>query len=103
MTNSSEPKDGDFTSYLESISRQEGGTRRVEDSGVALNDSNDGSPSAGSTKRQTINDVFNGQEPTDEFLEELSALENAPALSDEEFERQALSAPGADGDVGTPE
>lgn len=47
--------------------------------------------------------MIDGEEPTEEFLEEWNALENAPELSDEEFERQALSAPGDDGDTGSPE
>lgn len=54
--------------------------------------------------RQTIQDVLSdGEEPTNEFLEEWNALKNAPELSDEEFEQQALSAPGDDDDTGTPE
>ena len=40
---------------------------------------------------------------TPEMLEELAALENAPALSDEELARQALADGGADGDPSTPE
>lgn len=59
---------------------------------------------AAAPPRQTIQDVLiDGAEPTEEFLEEWNALENAPELSDEEFERQALSAPGDDGDTETPE
>jgi len=53
---------------------------------------------------QTIQQVLGeGQEPTDEFVEEFKALNEAPELSDEELERQALSSPGDDGDVRTPE
>jgi hypothetical protein len=41
--------------------------------------------------RQTLNDVLvDGQEPTTEFLEELNAVHNAPPLSDDELEKQAL-------------
>lgn len=55
-------------------------------------------------EKQTIEDILlNGEEPTEEFLEEIIALNKAPELSDEEFERQALEAPGADGDPNTPE
>ena len=39
----------------------------------------------------------------DEFLEELAALNQAPALDEEELARQALAAGGADGDSDTPE
>jgi hypothetical protein len=43
-------------------------------------------------KQQTLNDVLvDGQEPTAEFLEELNAVHNAPPLSDDELEKQALS------------
>ena len=44
------------------------------------------------TKPQTINNVLvEGEEPTDEFLEEFSALRNAEPLSDDELAKQALS------------
>lgn len=46
---------------------------------------------------------MNGEEPTEEFLEEWNTLTNAPEISDEELEQQALSAPGDDGDPATPE
>jgi hypothetical protein len=49
-------------------------------------------------------DVLLGRaEPTPEMLEELAALEAAPALSEQELERQALADGGADGDTLTPE
>jgi hypothetical protein len=52
----------------------------------------------------TFEDVLLGNaEPTAEMLEELAALEAAPALSDDELARQALSDGGADGDPLTPE
>jgi hypothetical protein len=41
--------------------------------------------------------------PTPEFLAELQALKDAPPLSEEELNRQALEAGGADGDITTPE
>ncbi|MBE7366194.1 hypothetical protein [Ramlibacter pallidus] len=52
---------------------------------------------------QTLQEVLEGEEPTEEFLEEMQALENAPELSEEELARQALEAPGGDGDPSTPE
>lgn len=55
-------------------------------------------------KKQTIEDVLVfGEEPTEEFLTEFVALNEAPPVPDEELERQALSHPGEDGDLGTPE
>ncbi|MBL8413029.1 MAG: hypothetical protein JNM42_01160 [Propionivibrio sp.] len=62
-----------------------------------------GAPEAPIVK-QTISDILlNGEEPTEEFLEEFIVLSEVPPLSDEEFERQALSAPGDDEDPSTPE
>jgi hypothetical protein len=104
MMNTSAPKDGDFASYLEEKGKQQDGIRYPEESDVASNDFGEPSPVADRATHQTINDVLvDGREPTEEFLEEMNALENAPPLSDEELERQALSDPGADGDVRTPE
>lgn len=54
-------------------------------------------------KDQTLDDVLDGEEPTEELLEEIDALEHAPPLSEEELARQALEHPGADGDPSTPE
>lgn len=47
--------------------------------------------------------VLGKSEATPEMLEELAALRDAPALSDEELARQALADGGADNDPGTPE
>jgi hypothetical protein len=52
----------------------------------------------------SFEDVVLGKAPpTDEMLEELAALQDAPALSDEELARQALADGGADNDPTTPE
>ncbi len=52
----------------------------------------------------TLEDVLLGNaEPTPEMLDELAALEAAPALSDDELARQALADGGADNDPSTPE
>ena len=99
MPNTNEPKDGDFASYLE------GFTSRKNGIGLELNaDRGSARPAERKPGRQTIQHVLaEGQEPTTEFLEELQALNEAPDLSDEELERQALLAPGDDGNVQTPE
>ena len=56
------------------------------------------------TSSQRIEEVLMGHEqPQDDLLDELAALETAPPLSDEELERQALQEGGADGDPATPE
>lgn len=53
---------------------------------------------------QNIEEVLLGHEqPSAEFMDELSALENAPPVSEEELARQALQAGGADNDSSTPE
>lgn len=85
MTNT--PKDGDFASMLE-----QAGKTAPQAAG------------AGGTPRQTLDQVLvEGEEPTEEFLEDFNALREAPKVSDEELERQALEAGGADGDAATPE
>ena len=56
------------------------------------------------TTQQKLEEVLLEHEaPSDAFLEELQALEEAPQLSEEELTRQALEAGGADGDNNTPE
>ena len=56
------------------------------------------------TSEQKLEEVLLEHEtPTPEFLAELQALTDAPPLSEEELERQALEAGGADGDKTTPE
>jgi len=52
----------------------------------------------------SLDDVVLGKaSATPEMLEELAALQDAPALSDEELDRQALAHGGADDDPSTPE
>ena len=99
MQDTNAPKDGDFTAYLNRVANR---NSDVTPASIA--------PARGTLaqeteqERQTIQQVLvEGQEPTDEFIEEFTALNEAPELSDEELERQALSAPGDDGDVHTPE
>jgi hypothetical protein len=91
------PDDGDFAGYLDGLPQRPAGA------GAALPAEAQAEPSQ-PTDRQTIQDVMvEGQEPTDEFIEEFKALNDLPPLSDEEFERQALEAGGYYGDAGTPE
>lgn len=55
-------------------------------------------------RRLGCHDVVLGKAPaTDEMLEELAALQDAPPLSDKEVARQALADGGADNTPGTPE
>ena len=89
------PKDGDFASYLEAKQiHRASGTPQPD---AAL----DG---LATPPRRTLQQVLvEGEEPTEEFLEDWKALNEAPELSDEELAQQALNAPGDDGDVRTPE
>ena len=99
MTTSEPPTDGDFASYLETRGKT---PATASPRTAAEHSSEHGSPFA--KPRQTIHQVLvEGEEPTEEFLEEWNALENAPELSDDELARQALDAPGDDGDAQTPE
>jgi hypothetical protein len=98
MTNSDTPKDGDFAAFLE---RKSAGVPTLEATAAAPAAPDE---SDRDTKRQTLDDVIvDGEEPTEELMEELEALKQAPPLSDEELARQALEHPGADGDPSTPE
>jgi hypothetical protein len=94
------PKDGDFAPYLEGKTG-----RAAEAPGAAtLVDANANASAPADAPRQTIEQILiEGQEPTEEFLEAWNAGQAVPALSDEELERQALEAPGGDGDPSTPE
>ena len=56
------------------------------------------------TGQQKLEEVLmEHEQPTQAFLDELAALEQAPPLSDDELARQALEAGGDDGDSSTPE
>lgn len=100
MTSSDTPKDGDLASYLEAKSQ----SRPIVSPAKGAEPNADTDAQIAASPRQTIQEILiDGEEPTEEFLEEWNALKNAPELSDEEFELQALSAPGDDGDTGTPE
>jgi len=102
MSNSDMLKDGDFASWVD---------QKAEALKFALGEkfpvppSELHSPSVHvETGRQKLEEVLlEHEEPTEEFLEELRALEGAPPLSDEELARQALEAGGGDGDAATPE
>lgn len=102
MSDSNTPKDGDFAHWVdekaEALKFELGEKFPVPPTALI-------SPSVHvETGRQKLAEVLlEHEQPTPEFLEELSALEEAPPLSDEELARQALAAGGADGDSTTPE
>ena len=98
MKSPDSPKDGDFASYLEGMKSRPAGASAAS-TGVGESTS-----LPADAPRQTIQQVLvDGEEPTEEFLEEWNALGNASELSDEELARQALDAPGEDGNPKTPE
>ncbi|MBI5907535.1 MAG: hypothetical protein Q7S97_05495 [Polaromonas sp.] len=102
MNDSNTPKDGDFAHWVDEKSEAlkfELGEKFPVPPTVLV------SPSVHvETGRQKLEEVLlEHEEPTQEFLEELAALEEAPPLSDEELARQALAAGGADDDSSTPE
>jgi hypothetical protein len=88
------PKDGDFASYVQ------GAASKPVPSPIA---SSETSPLQAEDDPQTLQQVLEGEEPSEAFLEEMRALQDAPELADEELARQALEAPGGDGDPSTPE
>lgn len=102
MSDSNTPKDGDFANWVddksEALKFELGEKFPIPP--TALH-----SPSLHvETSEQKLAEVLlEHEEPTQEFLDELAALEQAPPLSDEELARQALEAGGADGDSTTPE
>ena len=102
MTHSDKPKDGDFAHWIdekaEALKFQLGEKFPVPPTELH-------SPSVHvETAQQKLEEVLLEHEaPTQAFLEELHALEEAPQLSDEELTRQALEAGGADSDSNTPE
>lgn len=102
MSDSNTPKDGDFAKWIEDKSealKHELGEK------FPVPPTQLHSPSVHvETGQQKIEEVLlEHEEPTQELLDELAALEQAPPLSDEELDRQALEAGGADGDNRTPE
>jgi hypothetical protein len=102
MSDSNTPKDGDFAHWVEEKSEalkfELGEKFPVPPTALQ-------SPSVHvETSQQKLEEVLlEHEEPTQEFLDELAALEQAPPLSDEELARQALEAGGDDGDSSTPE
>ena len=64
-------------------------------------DGDDGAPAPPGTTLEGV--LVHGEEPTEAFLEEFAEQQSAPQVDDAELARQALAAPGADGDPDTPE
>ena len=102
MNTSETPKDGDFSAWVD---------EKAEAFKFELGEKFPVSPTElhsdslhVETNEQKLEEVLLEHEtPTPEFLAELQALKDAPPLSEEELDRQAMEAGGADGDKSTPE
>lgn len=102
MTSSDTPKGGDFSNWVDEKSEAlkfELGEKFPVPPTVLV--SNSVHAETGQQKLEEV--LLEHEEPTQAFLEEVAALEKAAPLSDEELDRQALEAGGADGDSSTPE
>ena len=102
MSDSNTPKDGDFANWIDGKSaalKHELGEK------FPVPPTTLHSPAVHvETSQQKLEEVLlEHEQPTQEFLDELAALNQAVPLSDEELARQALNAGGADGDSTTPE
>jgi hypothetical protein len=102
MTSSDTPKGGDFAHWVDEKSEAlkfELGEKFPVPPTVLVSNS-----VHAETGQQKLEEVLLGHEqPTQAFLEEVAALEEAAPLSDEELDRQAMEAGGADGNNNTPE
>jgi hypothetical protein len=102
LSNSDTPRDGDFSAWVD---------EKAEAFKFELGEKFPVPPTElhsdfvrVETSEQKLEEVLLEHEsPTPEFLAELQALKDAPPLSEEELDRQALEAGGADGDITTPE
>lgn len=102
MTSSNPPKEGEFAHWVNEQSEAlkfELGEQFPVPPTVLV--SSVAHPETGTQKLEEV--LLEHEAPTQAFLEEIAALEDAPPLSDEELARQALEAGGADGDSSTPE
>lgn len=102
MTSSDTPKGGDFAHWVDEKSEAlkfELGEKFPVPPTVLV--SNSVHAETGQQKLEEV--LLEHEQPTQAFLEEVAALEEAAPLSDEELDRQAMEAGGADGDNNTPE
>ena len=102
MTSSDTPNGGDFAHWVDEKSEAlkfELGEKFPVPPTVLV--SNSVHAETGQQKLEEV--LLEHEQPTQAFLEEVAALEDAAPLSDEELVRQALEAGGADGDNSTPE
>lgn len=102
MNDSNTPKNGDFAHWVEE--KSEALKFELGEKFPVPPTTLHSSSVHGETGRQKLEEVLlEHEEPSPEFLEELSALDQAAPLSDEELDRQAMESGGGDGDSSTPE
>ena len=102
MNNSEAPKDGDFSAWIdekaEALKFELG-----EKFPVPPTELHSDSLHVETSQQKLEEVLLEHESPTPEFLAELQALKDAPPLTEEELDRQAMEAGGADGDKTTPE
>ena len=102
MNNSEAPKDGDFSAWFvekaEALKFELG-----EKFPVPPTELHSDSLHVETSQQKLEEVLLEHESPTPEFLAELQALKDAPPLTEEELDRQAMEAGGADGDKTTPE
>ena len=102
MNNSEAPKDGDFSAWIdekaEALKFELG-----EQFPVPPTELHSDSLHVETSQQKLEEVLLEHESPTPEFLAELQALKDAPPLTEEELDRQAMEAGGADGDKTTPE
>ena len=99
MTTDHTPKDNDFVRWVDEKSEF------IKDHlSEKISATSPLTPQQLAAKTQNLEDVLLGHEaPKDELLREISDLQAAPPLSDEDLAQQALADGGEDQDVNTPE
>jgi hypothetical protein len=95
------PKDGDFASYLNQIAQEPGATKTVLPKNLGDHEQTQDECESDEDIPEFLLDEQ--QKLSKELMREAAELESVEPLSDEELERQALQAGGADLDPNTPE
>lgn len=98
-----EPKDGDFASFLQknqTKTTETLPTSMIDDAGAQTADQTDG---VLNISAETLMNSEAIERLAAQMRETEQALSSVPPMTDEELERQALEAGGADNDPATPE
>ena len=96
-----EPKDGDFASYLNQLARQPDALKPQPTSNASHSDQ---TPDELESDEEIPEFLLDEQQKlSKELMRQAAELHAVEPLSDEELERQALQAGGSDNDSTTPE